>query len=105
MKKPTTSSVHPSSSNATLTVTEPQTINGLRRPHFDVDLSVIAPTTGTIIKPERGPAIQTSDVFDFESPRRSKYGVQSGSRRQRRNGFGLVKNRKDETYKSSQGPR
>lgn len=37
----------------------------------------MTPTIGCIIKPESGPAIHTSDVFDLVSPSWSRYGVQS----------------------------
>lgn len=52
-------------------------MNGLRRPHFDRERSAITPIRGWIIKPDKGPAIQTNEVFDFVNPSCRRYGVQS----------------------------
>ena len=78
IKQSTISAVHPRTISQKLTISEPQTMKGRRLPQREVDRSVMAPTIGTITRPERGPAIQTNDVFDLERPRRSRYGVQSG---------------------------
>lgn len=68
----TISVVHPSTIRQKATTNDPKIINGLRRPHFDRDRSAITPINGWIIKPDKGPAIQTNETFDFVNPSWSK---------------------------------
>ena len=79
-KTPTISVVHPSTNKHTVTINDPPIINGLRLPHLDRDLSAMTPMRGCITSPERGPAIQTSDVRDLVRPSWRRYGVQSIAR-------------------------
>lgn len=67
---------------------DPTAMYGLLRPHLDVLESASAPTIGCTMRPDKGPAIQTNDVWLLVKPRFSKYGVQSvmlGAGRQRAN--------------------
>lgn len=73
----TSSDAQPKTNKHSPTTNEPTIMNGRRRPHFDVDRSVIIPTRGCIINPDNGPAIHTSEVFDFVRPSWRRYGVQS----------------------------
>lgn len=59
------------------TMAVPATIKGRRLPQRDVLPSATTPTMGWTMSPERGPAIQTSEVLLFVRPRLSRYGVQS----------------------------
>lgn len=77
----TISVVQPSTNKHPATIIEPAIMNGLRRPHFDRDRSAMTPISGCMISPDRGPAIQTSDVRDLVRPSWSRYGVQSASGR------------------------
>ncbi len=58
-------------------MTEPMAMMGRLLPHFDVDWSATTPIIGWTIKPDTGPATQTSDVCPFDRPRDRRYGVQS----------------------------
>ena len=78
--KPTISDVHPNTRRQNATTTEPTTMNGLRRPHFDLDRSAMTPIKGWIISPDNGPAIHTNEVLDFVRPSCRRYGVQSDQR-------------------------
>lgn len=69
--------VHPSVIKLAATIQEPTAMYGLLRPHLDVLESAKAPTIGCTIRPDRGPAIQTKDVWLLVKPRFNKYGVQS----------------------------
>ncbi|KAH6608730.1 hypothetical protein Trco_002076 [Trichoderma cornu-damae] len=60
---PTISLVKPRTSRHAETITAPIIISGLRRPQGDVLSSAKTPTMGWTMRPESGPAIQTSDVL------------------------------------------
>lgn len=70
------SSVNPRSNRSKADMMAPVKIKGLRRPHFEVDLSATVPTIGCTISPDKGPAIHTRDVLLFVKPRERRYGVQ-----------------------------
>ncbi len=61
-------------------MTDPTAIMGRLLPHFEVDSSAMTPIIGWTINPDSGPATQTSDVCDLDSPRERRYGVQSAHR-------------------------
>jgi hypothetical protein len=77
MKMPTISFAHAIIIRQAATMSDPTTINGLRLPYFDFDLSAITPTIGCMMSPDRGPAIHTRDVRLFVRPSARRYGVQS----------------------------
>ena len=79
MKIPTISAVHPSTNKAKPTIMVPPIMNGLRRPHFDLELSASTPMTGCIMSPDNGPAIHTRDVWALLRPSWRRYGVPSAS--------------------------
>ena len=72
INKLATSDAHPSTNRQAPTITAPTTMNGLRRPHLDFDLSENTPTTGCIMRPDNGPAIHTNDVRLFVKPSESR---------------------------------
>ena len=76
-KYPTISLVKPSVRRQRADTAAPTMMKGRRRPHFDLDSSAMAPTMGCTMRPERGPAIHTSDVLLFVKPSDRRYGVQS----------------------------
>lgn len=87
--------VHPINNRPRATIALPKSRNGLRLPNFEVHLSDKTPTIGCINRPDdihvsvnllsvllsylavpdRGPAIHTNDIEDFDKPKESKYGV------------------------------
>jgi hypothetical protein len=69
MKKPTISFVNPRASRLQTTTSVAAMMMGLLRPHFDFDWSDITPITGWTIRPDRGPAIHTTDVCPLVKPR------------------------------------
>jgi len=71
-KQSTISRVKPSTNMKKAESKAPNTMYGLRRPHFDLDSSAIAPTMGWTMRPDKGPAIHTRDVFDLVRPRESR---------------------------------
>lgn len=74
-KMPTISRVHPRSTKQIPVRNAPRSIIGLLLPYRDVERSAMAPTTGCMISPDKGPAIHTKLVFDFVRPNCSRYGV------------------------------
>jgi hypothetical protein len=72
----TISLVHPSVSKHALTAIVPHTINGRLRPYRAFERSDITPTIGCMIRPDNGPAIQTSEILLFVKPSARRYGVQ-----------------------------
>lgn len=77
MNSETISFVHPSVNRLAATIEDPTAMYGLLRPHLDVLESANAPTIGWTMRPDKGPAIQTNDVWLFVKPKFSRYGVQS----------------------------
>lgn len=73
-------------------MTQPPIIHGRRRPKRDFDRSasmpesvsektlnlITVPMSGCMIKPESGPATNTSDIKDFDRPSSSRYGEAGG---------------------------
>lgn len=76
-KEETISLVKPNVTRLQATMTEQMAMMGRRLPHFDVDSSATTPIIGWTIKPDKGPATQTSDVWPLVSPSDRRYGVQS----------------------------
>lgn len=70
------SSVNPRSRRNMADMMAPVIMNGLRRPHLEVDLSATVPTIGCTISPDNGPAIHTREVLLLVRPRERRYGVQ-----------------------------
>lgn len=92
INSPTISLVQPRTNNAKETARLPMMMTGLRRPpevsifqvfnycnipHWDSDLSAMAPTIGWHIIPDIGPTFQTRLMSDLVSPRDKRYGAQS----------------------------
>lgn len=74
---PTISLVNPRVNRPIAMITEHTAIKGRRLPHCDLEPSDITPTTGWTMRPDKGPASQTSEVCPLVRPRDSRYGVQS----------------------------
>jgi hypothetical protein len=66
---PTISLVKPSTSRHAETITAPIIISGRRLPHDEVLSSATTPTMGWTMRPDSGPAIQTSEVLLLVRPR------------------------------------
>ena len=52
----------------------PPIMYGRLRPQRSVDRSASEPTRGCMISPDKGPAMNTRDMSDLESPREIRYG-------------------------------
>ena len=74
MKIPEKAFVKPSKMMPPTHMSEPPSMNGLRRPKRDFEWSARTPISGWTISPLNGPATNTIDIKDFESPSESKYG-------------------------------
>ena len=61
----------------TATKNEQPRIHGLRLPHLDDEASDIVPTMGWTIRPDKGGAIHTSEVWLFARPSCKRCGVKS----------------------------
>jgi hypothetical protein len=55
-------------------IIEPTSMYGLRRPKREVEESARTPMRGCTKRPESGPAMNTMDTEDLESPREMRYG-------------------------------
>ena len=55
-------------------ITVPTNIYGLRLPNRDVELSANNPMSGCIMRPERGPATNTTAMLDLDNPSDNRYG-------------------------------
>lgn len=49
-------------------------MNGRRRPRRDLERSANMPIRGWTTRPDKGPAMNTSDMRDLDSPRERRYG-------------------------------
>lgn len=72
---PTISRTHDNARSDMIVAAAPVAMNGVRFPHFDLQLSLRIPTYGCTRAPERGPAIQTKAMIDLLRPNDNKYGV------------------------------
>lgn len=69
-----TSFAQPSSITAKLETMQPPIINGRLRPILLLHESDNTPTRGCTIRPDRGPARNTTLMADFDKPKLNKYG-------------------------------
>jgi hypothetical protein len=59
---------------AEMQITVPNNMYGLLLPNRDVQLSASTPINGCIIRPESGPATNTTATLDLDNPSDNKYG-------------------------------
>ena len=95
----TISLVKPNEIRLHATIKDPMTIIGRLLPHFDVDSSAKTPMMGCTIKPDNGPATQTSDVCPLDKPSERRYGVQSIPKKVSISILTVVRNKKREQRK------
>jgi hypothetical protein len=69
-----TGRVNPSKSIAAVQITVPNSMYGLLRPNRDVQLSANTPMSGCIMRPESGPATNTTAILDLDNPSDNRYG-------------------------------
>ena len=69
-----TDRVNPSKSMAKMQINAPNNMYGLLRPNRDVQLSANTPISGCIMRPESGPATNTTAMLDLDNPSDNKYG-------------------------------
>ena len=69
-----TGRVNPSRSMAAAQIMVPSIMYGLLRPNRDVQLSANTPMSGCIMRPESGPATNTTAMLDLDNPSDNRYG-------------------------------